>query len=189
MLGRAESTGARDPHATAKQAGERNDDPRETAQGRDEERHTVAAPNPVQVSCDGCLLAATAGRAFVAVDGAESDDQVRQLVSWAVPAESKPNYFANAGPALLDVTPANPDRMPLPVPYDRDRWLAFTHERTPEPFVKLRFAGIPPNSAQPGDYRPRWPDANPPAALDECGAPLDRLPAATVADPIAPHSD
>src|SRR5439155_1401567 len=93
---------------------------------RDEERHTLAAPNPVQVSCDGCLLAATAGRAVVAVGGAESDDQVRQMVSWAVPAESKPNYFANAGPPLLDVTPAHPDRMPLPVPYHRDRGLAFT---------------------------------------------------------------
>ena len=38
--------------------------------GRDDAKHVNAVPPSVQISCDGCLLAATAGRALVHLDGA-----------------------------------------------------------------------------------------------------------------------
>jgi hypothetical protein len=145
--------------------------------GRDDAKHVNAVPPSVQISCDGCLLAATAGRAFVHVDGAESDEQVRQLVAWSNAGTAKPTYYANVGPALLDVQPASVDRMPQPGSLDRDRWLAFTHDRTGNPYVRLRFGATPPLLAQPIDFRPNWLSAAPPTA-DDCGAPLDRLPSA-----------
>ena len=155
--------------------------------GLDEEKHPVAIPAAVSVACDGCLLAATSGRALIHLDGADSDEQIRQLISWTTPSEAKPTYYANAGPALLDVLPANPERMPLPGPYDRERWLTFTHERIADPFVRTKFAATQPAAAQPSDYRPRWLDPNPPPAAEDCGAPIDRLPA-SVGEPALPIS-
>jgi hypothetical protein len=154
--------------------------------GRDEEKHPVAIPSGVQVTCDGCLLAATAGRPLIQLDGADSDEQVRQLISWSSPMDAKPTYYANAGPSLLDVLPANPERMPLPGPYDRERWLVFTHDRMSDPFVRMKFAAAQPISAQPSDYRPRWLDSAPPPGADDCGAPVDRLPASTGDEAVRP---
>ena len=111
-----------------------------------------------------------------------TDEQVRQLLSWSAPAEAKPTLYANSGPALLDVTPANADRMPLPMPYDAEKWLAFTRERAAAPpFVRVRFAAAAPARAQPADYAPRLLDPDPPPGAADCGAPTDRLPPA--ADP------
>jgi hypothetical protein len=156
--------------------------------GREDDRQSAAIPAAVQIACDGCLLAATAGRAFVRLEGADSDEQVRQLVSWSTPADAKPTYYANAGPALLEVAPANPERMPQPGPYDRERWLAFTHERTADPFVRMKFAAAQPAVSRPSDYRPRWLDANAPPAAEDCGAPIDRLPASASDEAIHPPS-
>jgi hypothetical protein len=146
--------------------------------GRDEDRHP-GAPAAVQANCDGCLLAASAGRALVHLDGVESDEQVRQLVSWSAPAEARPTVYANVGAALLDVTPANSDRMPLPMPYDAEKWLAFTRERAAAaPFVRVRFAAGAAAKAQPADYAVRLLDPDPPPGAADCGAPTDRLPVA-----------
>jgi hypothetical protein len=145
--------------------------------GRDDAKHVNAVPPSAQISCEGCLLAPTAGRALIHVDGAESDEQVRQLIVWSNSAPAKPTYYANVGPALLDVQPASVDRMPQPGSLDRDRWLTFTHDRTGDPYVRLRFGATQPLHAQPNDFRPIWLGTAPPTA-DECGAPLDRLPSA-----------
>ena len=144
--------------------------------GRDDDRTAVGLPAVVQIACDNCLLAASAGRPLVQVDGAESDEQIRQLVVWSSPPDARPTFYANPGPALLDVQPAHPDRMPQPGPYDRERWLTFTRDRTADPFVRLKFAASGLTTAQPNEFRPKFLETAPPGA-DECGAPIDRLPA------------
>ena len=90
--------------------------------GRDEDRRPIGLPSAVQIACDGCLIAAGGGRPLVFLEGVESDEQVRQLVSWTAPGDAPPTFYANVGPALLDVEPAQPDRMPLPGPFDRAGW-------------------------------------------------------------------
>ncbi len=135
---------------------------------------------PVQVTCDDSLLAAAAGRALVHLENVDADDQVRQLVTWG---EGRNTLYANTGPTLLDVQPSSPERMPLPMPYDPERWLAFTHEREMEaPIVRVRFAN-PPSAdrpltrCQPADFRPRLLDASRmPESAADAGAPLERLP-------------
>jgi hypothetical protein len=145
---------------------------------RDDDRHGPGLA-PVQVTADESLLVAASGRAVVHLDGIDADEQVRQLVTWA----GAKTLYGNTGPALLDVQPTSPDRMPLPMPYDAERWLAFTREAEAEaPFVRVRFAQPPAADrpwakSRPADFHFRQVEsARPPDAVAVCGAPLDRLP-------------
>jgi hypothetical protein len=146
---------------------------------RDDEGRHGSGPTPVAVTSEDCLLAAAAGRALVRLDGVDADEQVRQLVTWA----GRTTAYANTGAALLDVVPTTPDRMPLPTPYDAEKWLAFTHEPdAATPFARVKFAAAPGPErpwarSRPVDFRPKVTDmGRPPEALAEIGAPLDGLP-------------
>jgi hypothetical protein len=144
---------------------------------RDDDRHGPGLA-PVQVTSDESLLVAATGRALVHLDGIDADEQVRQLVTWA----GQKTLYGNMGPALLDVQPSSPDRMPLPMPYDAERWLTFTHEEAEAPFVRVRLEAAPSadrpwTRSRPADFHPRFLDTSrPPDAAAESGAPLDRLP-------------
>jgi hypothetical protein len=148
---------------------------------RDEEAARHAGPAPAAVVCEDSLLAAAAGRPLVRVDGVDADEQVRQLVAWA----ARQTVYANTGPTVLDVVPTTPERMPLPMPYDAEKWLAFTREPdAAAPFARVKFANLPggmekpwPRS-RPADFRPKVTDGSRPAdGLADVGAPLDGLPA------------
>jgi hypothetical protein len=156
---------------------------------RDDDRGGPGLP-ATQVSCADSLLVALGGRSLVHLDGAETDEQVRQLVLWG---EGRQTYYGNVGAALLDVQPGATDRAPAPL--DAERWLAFTRERpTARPFVRVRFAAPAPDRplarSRPGDFRPRYadPDRPPEADTGEVGAPVDRLPIPTDVDAPAPPS-
>ncbi len=147
---------------------------------RDEESPRHAGPSPAAVVCEDSLLAAAAGKALVRVDGVDADEQVRQVLTWA----ARQTVYANTGPTLLDVVPTSPERMPQPMPYDAEKWRAFTREAdAAAPLARVKFANLPggmerpwPRS-RPADFRPRAADATRPAdALPDVGAPLDALP-------------
>jgi eukaryotic-like serine/threonine-protein kinase len=146
---------------------------------RDEEGRHGAGPTPVAVTSENCLLAAAAGRALVRVDGVDADEQVRQLVTWS----GRQTAYVNTGSAVLDVVPTSPERMPLPTPYDAERWLAFTRDADAvTPFARVKFANPPgPDHpwprTRPGDFRPKVTDmGRSPESLADVGAPLDALP-------------
>jgi hypothetical protein len=149
---------------------------------RDEEGRPSAGPSPVIVACENALLTAAAGRALVRVDGVDADEQVRQLVTWT----SRQTVYANVGPTLLEIVPTNPERMPLPMPFDAEKWLTFIREPdAAAAFARVKFANPPAGMekpwprARPADFRPKVTDmGRPPDAVADIGAPLDGLPAA-----------
>jgi hypothetical protein len=116
---------------------------------------------------------------MVRVDGVDADEQVRQLVTWA----GRRTVYANVSATLLEVVPTSPERMPLPMSYDAEKWLSFT--RDPEvanPFARVKFATMPgpehpwPRS-RPTDFRPKVTDmGRPPDGLADIGAPVDGAP-------------
>src|SRR5205085_2277277 len=130
------------------------------------------------VSCDGCVIAPLAGRALVRVEGVDTEESARQLVLWSPAADAKPTFYANVGPTLMEVQPSGMERM-APLPFDQERWLAFTHERaSASPFVRLRFAVAPAVErlarSAPADFRVRPPDASrPDADATTAGAVID----------------
>jgi hypothetical protein len=133
------------------------------------------------VACEDTLLAAANGRALVRVDGVDADEQVRQLVIWT----GRQTVYANTGSAVLEIIPTSPDRMPLPMPLDAEKWLAFTRTSDPTAFARLKFANLPgPDKpwprCRPADFRPKVTDmGRPPDAVADVGAPLDGVPAPT----------
>jgi hypothetical protein len=146
---------------------------------RDDEGRHGAGPTPVAVTSESCLLAAAAGRALVRLDGVDADEQVRQLLTWS----GRQTAYVNTGPVVLDVVPTSPDRMPLPTPYDAEKWLAFTRDADAvTPFARVKFANPPgPDHpwprAKPADFRPKVTDmGRPPESLADVGAPLDAVP-------------
>jgi predicted Ser/Thr protein kinase len=147
---------------------------------RDDEGRHGAGPPPVAVACEDTLLAAAAGRGLVRVDGVDADEQVRQLVGWT----GKQTVYANTGSAILEIVPTNPERMPLPMPFDAEKWLAFTRTTDMTAFARVKFANLPgPDKPWPrsraADFRPKVTDMGRPAdAVADVGAPLDGLPAA-----------
>ncbi len=146
--------------------------------GRDDEGHHGAGPPPVAVACEDTLLAAAAGRGLVRVDGVDADEQVRQLITWT----GKQTVYANTGSAVLEIVPSNPERMPLPMPYDAEKWLAFTRTTDMMAFARVKFANPPgPDKpwarSRPADFRPKVTDmGRSPDAVADVGAPLDGLP-------------
>jgi hypothetical protein len=111
----------------------------------------------------------------------DSDEQVRQLFAWT----ARQTVYANAGPALVEVVPANPERMPQPTPFDAEKWVAFTREADPATaLVRLRFAN-PPGAdrpwarSRPADFRAKPADPSRADVAADLGAPLDSLPAPT----------
>jgi hypothetical protein len=145
---------------------------------RDDDRSGPGLP-ATQVSTIDSLIVALGGRSVIHLDAVDTDEQVRQLVSWG---ENRQTFYGNVGPVLLDVQPSAADRMSPPTPYDAERWLALTKERAAmKPFVRVKFA-VPAaektlTQSRPADFRPRYADSDRPPALDgELGAPLDRLP-------------
>jgi serine/threonine protein kinase len=147
--------------------------------GRDEDARRGSTPPPVALACENSLLAAANGRALVRVDGVDSDDQVRQLLTWT----SRQTVYVNTGSALVEVVPANPERMPQPTPFDADKWLAFTREADPAAtLVRLRFANPPGTDrpwarSRPADLRTKPADPSRAGVAADIGAPLDSLPA------------
>ena len=145
---------------------------------RDDDRTGPGLP-ATQVFTNDSLIVALGGRSLVHLDAVDTDEQVRQLVSWV---ETRQTYYGNVGPALLDVQPTTADRMPPPTPYDAERWLALTRERAAvKPFVRVKFAAPaadkPLAQSRPADFRPRFTDADRPPTLDgEIGASVERLP-------------
>src|SRR5207302_7090992 len=132
-------------------------------------------------ACEDTLLAAASGRALVRVDGVDADEQVRQLLVWT----ARQTVYANTGSALIDVVPSTPDRMPPTMPFDAEKWLAFTRATDATAFVRVKF-GNPPGSdkpwakSRPLDFRPRPTDTGrPPDAVADIGAPLEGLPVPT----------
>lgn len=146
---------------------------------RDDEGRPGALP-PVAVTCEKCLLAAQSGRSLVRIDGVDVEEQVKQLINWS----TKQTFYANMGPAILDIIPTSPERMPLPTPFDNERWLAFTHETdSTAPFIRIRFAGLSGTAernwtrSQPADFRPRLSDpSRPNDGLADIGATTEQLP-------------
>ena len=149
------------------------------ARDEDTTRHGPG-PSPIAVSCEESLLSAAAGRALVRVDGVDADEQVRQLVTWT----GRRTVYANTGPTLLEVVPTTPDRMPPPMPYDAEKWLAFTHEPdAAAAFARVKFASVPGSMdrpwtrSRPADFRPKVSDmSRPPDALVDVGAAIEGLP-------------
>jgi hypothetical protein len=145
---------------------------------RDEEGKHGAGPPPTAVSCEDSLLAAANGRALVRVDGADGDEQVRQLLTWT----AKQTVYANTGSAIVELGPPPPDRMPPSMPFDAEKWLAFTKATDATAFARLKFTNMPgPDrpwaKCRPADFRPRPTDmGRPPDAMADAGAPLDGLP-------------
>jgi hypothetical protein len=145
---------------------------------RDDDRSGPGLP-ATQVFTSDSLIVALGGRSLVHLDAVDTDEQVRQLVLWG---ENRQTFYGNVGQVLLDVQPTATDRMPAPTPYDAERWLALTRERAAvKPFVRVKFsapaADKPLAQSRPGDFRPRFTDADRPVALDgEIGAPVERLP-------------
>jgi serine/threonine protein kinase len=144
--------------------------------GRDNDKQPGRLPAATHITCECSLLAPTEGRPLIYLDGVESDEQARQLVSWTAPPDGRPNFYANVGTSLLNMTPPHPERTSIPTPWDRDRWLAFTNDRRNDAFVRARLGNVKFVQAQPSDFRPRLVDGVAPPRFDECGAPLDRLP-------------
>jgi serine/threonine protein kinase len=149
---------------------------------RDDDGRPGSGPTPVVVTSEDCLLAAAAGRAMVRVDGVDADEQVRQLITWA----GRRTVYANVGATLLEVVPTSPERMPLPMPYDAEKWLAFTRDLdAANPFARVKFATMPGADhpwprTRPADFRPKATDMGRPAeSLADVGAPLDGLPGPT----------
>ncbi len=148
--------------------------------GREEERNGPGLP-ATAVSCDGCVIAPLAGRSLVRVEGVDTEESARQLVLWTAGMDARPTFYANVGPTVMEVQPAGAERM-APLPFDQERWLAFTHERaTASPFVRLRFAVTPTVErlarSVPSDFRVRPPDpSRPDADATLAGAVIDRLP-------------
>jgi hypothetical protein len=143
---------------------------------RDGERHAAGLP-PTQVNCDESLLVAAGNRPLVRLENVDSDDQVRQLLLWG---EGRHTLYGNTGATLLEIVPTAPDRLPLPVLYDQERWLTFTHEPgAAPPFVRVRFVATftAERAARslPTDFRLYRPDFTPPPDA-EYGAPIERLP-------------
>jgi serine/threonine protein kinase len=145
---------------------------------RDGEHHGAGLP-PTQVSCEESLLVAAAGRPLVRLENVDGDEQVRQLLQWGA---GRYTLYGNVGPTLLEMVPAAPERLPVPVSFDQERWLTFTHEPgAASPFVRVRFA-VPfaadrlPHS-QPGDFKPVRPEFTPPSD-GEYGAAVEKLPRA-----------
>lgn len=149
---------------------------------RDDEGRPGAL-SPVAVTCEKCLFAAQSGRSLVRIDGVDVEEQVKQLINWS----ARQTVYANMGPAILDIIPTSPDRMPLPTPFDSEKWLAFTREaEAATPFIRIRFAGLSGTAernwtrSQPTDFRPRLSDASRPNdGLADIGASTEQLPTPT----------
>jgi hypothetical protein len=145
---------------------------------RDDDARHAAGLLPVAVSCEDTLLAAANSRALVRVDGADSEEQVKQLLAWT----ARQTVYANTGPALVEVVPPTPDRMPPLMPFDADKWLAFTRAADATAFARVKFANQPGpdgpwTKSRPADFRPKASDmGRPPDALADIGAPLEALP-------------
>jgi hypothetical protein len=149
---------------------------------RDDEGKHGSGPPPVAVACEDTLLAAANGRALVRVDGADGDEQVRQLLAWT----AKQTIYANTGSALVELGSTSPDRMPPSMPFDAEKWLAFTRATDATAFARVKFA-TPPGpdkpwaKCRPADFRPKATDmGRPPDAVADVGAPLDGLPVSSV---------
>jgi hypothetical protein len=145
---------------------------------RDDDARHVTAPPPIAVACEDALLAAANGRALVRVDGADADEQVRQLLIWS----ARQTVYANTGSAVVDVVPPTPERMPPVMPFDAEKWLAFTRAADATAFARVKFANPPGPErpwarGRPADFRPKVTEmGRPPDALADVGAPLEALP-------------
>jgi hypothetical protein len=145
---------------------------------REEDARHAAGPPSVAVSCEETLLAAANGRPLVRVDGADSEEQVKQLLAWT----ARQTIYGNTGPALVDVVPPAPDRMPPLMPFDAEKWLAFTRAADATSFARVKFVNTPGadrpwTKSRPADFRSKPGDmGRPPETFADVGAPIEALP-------------
>jgi serine/threonine protein kinase len=126
------------------------------------------------VSVLDCLFASSGGKSLVHLDGVDTEDQMRRLISWG---EGRHNAYCNFA-QLMDQQPREADMSLLP--FDRQRWEDFTRELDGR-FGKAKFASPPGEGALPrvlpGDFRIKAE-----SDLNGYGADLDRLPTPAAED-------
>lgn len=137
---------------------------------RDEGKTTRGLVQTQILSVRDCLFASSGGKSLVHLDGVDTDDQMRRLLTWG---EGQHNVYSNFA-QMLDQQPREPEMMSLP-PYDKRRWEQFTQE-TDGKFDKVKFTaplgdGAMLARAVPADFRIRAE-----SEVHGCGADPERLP-------------
>jgi len=87
---------------------------------------------PTSVSAHNCLFAAAGSKAFIYLDGVESEKQMKELFTW----DGRHNAY-DGFDKLLDQQPAGESMVMLR--YDQEKWRMFANESDPQPlFLRAR---------------------------------------------------